>query len=50
VKRKTSRKARHLFVSLDRADNVIEGALAFGFKAAGFDLSPPFEPLTNSLQ
>jgi hypothetical protein len=27
--------ARQLFVSLDRADNVIEGVAAFAFKAAG---------------
>jgi hypothetical protein len=37
---KTSRPARQLFVSLDRADNVIEGAAAFGSNVAGFDFSP----------
>jgi hypothetical protein len=47
---KTSRPARQLFVSLDRADNVIEGAAAFVFKAAGFDFPAPFERLTNHLQ
>jgi hypothetical protein len=38
-KKKTSPAARTVYVSLDRADAIIEGAARFGFKRAAFDLS-----------